>query len=129
MNKGKLTQNGVHLEDHEYATVKFFLEHGLDVELIPPSRIKNLQMPDIILQGLPWEMKSPVGSGRYTIKNIVQNASHQSGNIIIDLRRYGSDETSAIRSIRSYFDLSKRIRHIKIITKSNELIDFSKKSE
>ena len=126
MGKGKLIQNRVHLEEHEYNTVKYLLESGYDVELIPPSKIKHLQMPDIILQGVPWEMKSPVEAGKYTIKNIVQNASHQSVNIIIDLRRCKMMDDEAIRKIRHYFDLSKRIRRIKIITKTAEIIDFSK---
>ena len=83
---------------------------GYDVELIPPSKIKHLQMPDIILQGVPWKMKSPVEAGKYTIKNIVQNASHQSVNIIIDLRRCKMMDDEAIRKICHYFDLSKRIQ-------------------
>lgn len=49
MGKGNLKQNGVHLQDHEYATVKLLLENGFDIELIPPSQIKNLKMPDMIL--------------------------------------------------------------------------------
>ena len=126
MEKKKLKQNGVHLEEHEYNTVRFLLKNGYDVELIPPSQIKNLQMPDIILQGVPWEMKSPVEAGKYTIKNIVQNASHQSVNIIIDLRRCKMEDDEAIKKIYHYFDLSKRIRRIKIITKNAEIIDFSK---
>ena len=126
MEKGKLKQNGVHLEEHEYNTVKYLLESGYDVELIPPSKIKHLQMPDIILQGVPWEMKSPVEAGKYTIKNIVQNASHQSVNIIIYLRRCKMMDDEGIRKIRHYFDLSKRIRRVKIITKTAEIIDFSK---
>ena len=127
MKKGKLIQNGVHLEEHEYKTVKYFLEQGFDVELIPPSRIKNLRMPDITLQGVAWEMKSPSGDGKYTIKNIVQNASHQAENIIIDLRRCKMMDEQAIKEIKRYFDLSRRIRHIIIITKLLETIDFCKK--
>ena len=126
MAKGTLTQNGVHLEDHEYATVKFLLEQGFDIELIPPSRIKGLQMPDMMMQGIPWEMKSPVSDGKYTIKNVVQNESHQGANIIIDLRRSKLNEYQATAKIKHYFDYSKRIRRIKIITKSGEIIDFSK---
>ena len=126
MEKGKLKQNGVHLEEHEYQTVKFFLEQGYDIELIPPSKIKHLQMPDLIMQGVPWEMKSPKGDGKYTIKNVVQNASHQSENIIIDLRRCHIPEEKTIKEISRYFEKSKRIRRIKIITKSCETLDFSK---
>ena len=59
MKEGNLTQNRVHLKEHEYATVKTLLKNGYDVELIPPSEIKGLRMPDIMLQGIPWEMKSP----------------------------------------------------------------------
>ena len=31
--KGQLKQNGVHLKDHEYNTVKLFLNMGYDIEL------------------------------------------------------------------------------------------------
>ena len=126
MANGKLTQNGVHLEEHEYKTVKLLLSQGCDVELIPPSRIKNLRMPDITLHGLAWEMKSPMGDGKRTIKNIVQNASHQAENIIIDLRRSKLNEEHTIIEIRHYFELSRRLRRIKIITKDEKILDYSK---
>ena len=126
MKKGILKQNGVHLEEHEYKTVKFLLERGHNIELIPPSRIKNLQMPDMMLDDVPWEMKSPISDGKYTIKNIIQNASHQAVNIIIDLRRCKMNDETATREIRHYFGLSKRLRRAKIITKADEIIDFSK---
>lgn len=80
METGILKTNGVHLEEHEYATVKLLIENGFDVELVPPSRIKGLRMPDIMIQGVPWEMKSPQGDGKRTIMNTIQNAAHQSGN-------------------------------------------------
>ena len=83
-------------------------------------------MPDIITQGIPWEMKAPLGNKKYTIKNIVQSASHQSENIIIDLRRSKMNENTAINEIRQYFEKSKRIRRVKIITKDAEMLDFSK---
>ena len=123
---GKLIQNGVHLEPHEFNTVRLLLNNGYDVELIPPSRIKGLRMPDIILQGVPWEMKSPEGSGKYTIKNIVQSASHQSENIIVDLRRCKMNDDIATTEIERYFNFSKRIRRVKVITKIEKVIDFQK---
>lgn len=126
MYKGRLTQNNVHLEEHEYKTVKFLLEQGYDIELIPPSRIKNLRMPDLMHMGLPWEMKAPLGDSKHTIKNIVQNASQQSANIIIDLRRCKTDDNTAINKILHYFELSKRLRRIIIISKSGEMLDISK---
>ena len=121
MEKGKLTQNGVHLKEHEYRTVKFFLERGIDVELIPTSRIKNLMM-----QGVAWEMKSPEGKGKNTIRNTIQNGEHQSSSLIIDLRRIKMDEEVAIKELEMHFRLSKRIRRLRIITCDLELLDYFK---
>ena len=124
--KGILKQNGVHLKEHEYDTVKLLLEAGFDVELIPASQIKGLRMPDIMLQGVPWEMKSPEGNGKNTIKNTFQNASHQSSNIIVDLRRTKLPEERTIKDMEGRFKLSKRIRRLKIITKEGKILDFFK---
>ena len=126
MNKGKLIQNGVHLQEHEYATVKFFLELGYDIELISPSQIKSLHSPDFIMMGLPWEMKAPKGNGKYTAQNIIQAAAHQSNNIIIDLRRCKMLDNKAIVSYTKEFEKNKSIKRMKIITKSKEVLDFKK---
>ena len=126
MKKGNLTQNGVHLKEHEYQTVKLLLENGYDVELVPTSAIKGLKMPDLMLQGIPWEMKSPEGDGKRTIKNTVQNASHQSENIIIDLQRCKIPEDRALKEIDRYFRLSRRLKRLKVITKDKKILDFSK---
>lgn len=126
MEKGVLKQNGVHLKEHEYNTVKLLLEQGYDVELIPPSGIKGLRMPDIMMQGIPWEMKSPEGDGRKTIKNAVQSASHQSESIIIDLQRSKIPEDRAIKEIERYFKLSRRLKRLKIVLKDKKILDFHK---
>ena len=60
MKKGTLKTNGVHLRDHEYATVKLLLENGYDVELVPPSQINGLRMPDIML---PFRKRTVKPSG------------------------------------------------------------------
>ena len=126
MTKGSLTQNKVHLKEHEYRTVKLLLELGFDIELIPPSAIKGIRMPDIMMQGVAWEMKSPEGKGKYTLKNAIQSASHQSQNIIIDLRRFPSNEQSAVRELENHFHLSRRLRRMKIICKEDKILDYVK---
>ena len=126
MKKGTLIQNGVHLKEHEYQTVKLLLEQGYDIELIPTSKIPKLRMPDIMMLGKPWEMKSPQGDGKRTIMNTMQNAVHQSTNIIVDLRRCKIKDGQAIKELQRQFKLSKRIRHLIIITKEEKLLDYSK---
>jgi hypothetical protein len=123
MKQGVFKQNGVHLQEHEYATVKLLLKKGFDVELIPPSRIKNLRMPDIMLQGVQWEMKSPNGGGKNTIRHTIQNAGHQASNVIIDLRRCPIQEEKVIREIKYYFNISRRVCRMIVITHDEELLD------
>lgn len=126
MEKGKLKQNRVHLEDHEYKTVKLLLEHGYDIELIPPMQVKGMNTPDIQFDGIVWEIKSPTGGGKHTIKHNIQNAKRQSRNVIIDLRRCGLPEERAIKESEHHFSLSKRLQRMKIITKSEEILDYYK---
>ena len=126
MTKGRLKQNGVHLEDHEYKTIKFFLERGENVELIPPIQIKGMSTPDIQIDGVVWEIKSPTGDGKHTMKHAVSNAKHQSTSIIIDLRRCKMSDDKAVNEVLHHFNLSKRLRRLKIIKKNEELLDFSK---
>ena len=126
MKKGILIQNGVHLRDHEYATVKLLLENGFDIELIPPSQIKHLRMPDIMMNGIPWEMKAPEGNGKYTVQNTMQDAAGQSRNVIIDLRRCKMHEDQAIKEFEREYNKSRHIRRLKIIKKNAEILDFHK---
>ena len=61
MKKGTLKQNGVHLMDHEWNTVKYFLEIGKDIELLPRSEIKNYHQGDFVMDGVVWEAKRLLG--------------------------------------------------------------------
>ncbi len=126
MNKGNLIQNGVHMQDHEFQTVKLLLAQGYNIELIPPSQIKGLRMPDIIMNGMRWEIKAPQGNGKYTVQNTIQNAARQSCNIIIDLHRCRIPEEKAIRDFINEYTKSRYVRRMKIIRKNNEILDFCK---
>ena len=126
MAKGTLTQNGVHLEEHEWKTVKYFLDLGKNIELLPKSEIKDYHQGDFMMDSIPWEAKAPVGNGKYTVQNKIQEAAQQSCNIIIDLRRSKMLEEKAVRTYEREFMKSKGLRRMKIIKKDGELIDFHK---
>ena len=85
-----------------------------------------MNTPDIQMEGVVWEMKSPTGGGKHTIKHNMQNAKHQSRNVIIDLRRCKWPEDKAIKEIERHFNLSKRFQRMKIITNSENLLDYRK---
>ena len=112
---GTLKQNGVHLQEHEFFTIKVLPENGYNIELIPPSTIKGVYIPDVLINGTPWEIKAPEGAGKNTIKHRIQNALFQSRNIILDLRRCKLERSIAIKKAEREFYQSKRAQRMKII--------------
>ena len=123
---GKITPNGVVLKAHENATVVFLTECGYDIELIPRSNVEGVHTPDIKMDGLKWEMKSPKGKGKWLLKNTVQRASHQSENIIIDLHRIKIHQVKCLQELEKQFKFSKRVKRMLIVTKSRKLLAFNK---
>ena len=124
--KGKFIQNGVHLQEHEWNTIELLLNFGYNIELVKPSDIKDMHQPDIIINNIYWEIKSPQGKAKNTIRHNIKRAEKQSNNVIIDLQRCGFTDEQAIREIKRIFSISKRVKRLMIITKKKEILDFSK---
>lgn len=78
------------------------------------------------MNGRLWEIKSPKGKSSRTIENTVRQASKQSPYIIIDLRRMdGRVPTKKyVARIELEFTMVKPIRHIIVITREEETLDF-----
>ena len=107
-------------------TVKPEVRRYFSVELLPKSEIKDYHQGDIIMDGIAWEAKAPVGKGKYTVQNKIQEAVQQSSNVIIDLRRSKMPEDRAVKAYEREFRNSKGLRRMKIIKKDGELLDFRK---
>ena len=121
--QGKIIPNGVVLKEHEMLTVVLLTSHGYDVELIPKSNQEGIHTPDIVLEGLMWEIKAPKGEGKSLMKNTIQKACKQSCNVIIDLRRVKRYQEKCINELKREINHSKTLKKLKIITKSGEIID------
>ena len=120
---------GVIIERHEKIAVDYLAaKHGKDVTFLLPNRKKGSKTPDVEMDGKLWEIKSPTGKGSRTIENILRSALRQSRYIILDLRRMdGRVPTSRhIKNIKKQFDLSKSFKHIVVITRQEERIDFTR---
>lgn len=115
---------GVRPEDHEYETADVFLKLGKDVEFIRPNRTKGSKTPDVKIDGVLWEIKSPLGSGKKTVEKQLQRASKQSKNIIFDGRRTKLSDDYMEKEIAKKFDLVRSLRRIVFIGKDNRIIDF-----
>ncbi|MBE5905020.1 MAG: hypothetical protein E7275_12165 [Pseudobutyrivibrio sp.] len=110
-------------EKHELATAKYFASLGKDIVFIQPSNIPNVHRPDIVMDGIEWEIKSPQGKSRRTIQKNFCHAIEQSKNIIFDLRRTNLQEDYCISELERQFE----IRHAKrllVIKKNGVLLKY-----
>jgi hypothetical protein len=117
---------GVFPQKHELETAWFFNELGKDIEFLKPIDKQHIKTPDIKMDGIFWEIKSPIGSSSRTIENNLRTALCQSTYIIIDLRKIKLNEKKAIMQIQKVFNLVKKFRRILIICKGKKLIDLEK---
>lgn len=124
--RGSIIPNGVVLKEHEMATVVLLTELGFNVELIPKSNQQGVRTPDVRIEGLLWEIKSPKGEGKSLMKNTVQKACRQSCNVIVDLRRVKRYQEKCLSELNREFEYSRSLKRLKIITKNGSVIDLVK---
>ncbi|MCL2085687.1 hypothetical protein FWH09_02005 [Candidatus Saccharibacteria bacterium] len=92
-----------------------------------PSRIQSVESPDIKMDGLLWEIKTPEKLGKNTIGNAFSKAKGQSENVVFSLRELRMVlELKAIRQIESEFNKTKRVRRLIIVTRGKKLLTFEK---
>ncbi|MCL2338354.1 MAG: hypothetical protein FWC51_00150 [Proteobacteria bacterium] len=114
-------------ETHELETANFFAAAGSEIEFLPPSYVKGVFSPDILMDGQRWEIKSPCGNSKRTIENNYRSAERQSENIVFDLRRIGLNENVAIKYVKQQFNLRRgKVKRVIIITKENKILDFKR---
>ncbi len=124
--QGALTTNGVVMEAHEYATINILLKEGIDVELVEKSRTPHNSSPDIMMLGMFWEIKSPNGKTTRCVEHALRRATHQSSNIIIDLRRISIADPTLITFVSKQFFNLRSVRNLWIITKKMEIAKLKK---
>ena len=107
---------------HELAIAELFAAQDKDVTFLRPSNMPGIYTPDVKIDGLEWEMKSPEGKSERTIRRNLHKASTQSRNIIFDLDRIGLPEEKCIRELTKAFEDSNHIKNMIIITKDREMI-------
>lgn len=113
-------------ETHELETADVFARTGKDVEFIPPRRMRGSKMPDIKMDGVLWEMKSPTGSGKKTIQDQIKRAMRQSKNIILDGRRTKLTDEYIVKELQKQVALSRSIKRLIFISKTDTIIDIQR---
>ena len=100
----------------------YFANLGYNVLFLAINKIPHHNSPDIEMCGRKWEIKSPKGSGKYTMEHVIQYASRQASHIIIDLRQCKMSESKALIKIQRESSLRQVIKTVLVINKSQELL-------
>ncbi|NCO10962.1 hypothetical protein GW930_03620 [Candidatus Saccharibacteria bacterium] len=96
---------------------------GSPVEFLVPRNSYKQKTPDVIVKGLLWEVKAPVGSSlRSTVKKQLKLGLKQSENIIISGLYIKISDDVVIKQLRRELIGHKKARRIIYITKQNEII-------
>ena len=115
-------------EQAEFETAKYFAALGKDITFIRPSSIPNQHRPDILMDGVEWEIKCPVGDSKRTIENNMRKAIKQSHNVIFDLRHMGMSDSQCVSQLEQQFNKRSQLRRLFIIKRNGELLSYSKKN-
>ncbi|MFO0971313.1 MAG: hypothetical protein U0520_03115 [Candidatus Saccharimonadales bacterium] len=120
---------GVFVDVHEKIAVDYLAAKlGSDVTFLVPDRRKGTKTPDIEMNGLHWEIKSPTGKSSRTIENNLRLALKQSPNIVLDLRRMDGRVPTYkhLKEVERQFTLAKSAKRFIVITREEKHIDFSR---
>lgn len=130
LKKGSIDTSAllINPEKHELMTASYFADMGKNIVFIRPSNLPEIYRPDIIMDGVEWEIKSPIGNVRKSIIRNFQKAAKQSRYIIFDLRRIALDEKQCISILEREFEARKHVRKLLVICKDETLLKYEKGS-
>lgn len=114
-------------EKHELLTANFLAGIGYKILFLAPNRSKGSKTPDINMNNLLWEIKSPKGNSSRVIENNLRYAVKQSNNVIFDLRRLNNHiAQKSVIKLKFEFKRTTNLKNLIIITKSGKYIDLIK---
>lgn len=106
---------------HELRVAKILALAGHYVEFLPEG---NLHSPDIRLDGVEYEIKSPEAFNTNTFEHKLKDATKQSPNLIIDSSRIRKVRDDRIRNfLVGQVKKQKQIKKMLFITKQGHIID------
>ncbi|XCB30402.1 hypothetical protein RQN30_03035 [Arcanobacterium hippocoleae] len=113
------------LRDHEFNAANLLAQSGLNVVFRSVNRVQGAKNPDIEIDGVVWEIKSPQGSGKNTIANQFSKARKQANRLVLDLSRCALSEEMAVSQAEHRFFGQSKIVEMIIIGKQGKVNRYS----
>jgi len=111
-------------ESHELNAAHLLARHfQCTVEFLIPLDDYKRKTPDFKMLGAEWELKSPIGNSKDTIRNQMRLASKQSKYIVIDIRRSKIHPSKAERKIRNELSIRQATKRVLLIINANKIVD------
>ena len=102
-------------------------QYGCVVEFLRPIDGYKTKTADIVMNGVMWEMKSPIGSSKSnTLKSQFKKAARQSRFMIVDGRRTKLEDAFVIKQIQAKISSTTRLKKIIFISKQGKVLEFLK---
>ena len=115
-------------EDHERLVASILASFfNCTVEFLIPIDDYKRKTPDIVMNGIIFEIKSPTGNSRHTVRNQFDRASSQhASGLILDGQRTKLDDATLKKQIMRELAMRHRIKRVIFITKSQKILEFRK---
>jgi hypothetical protein len=114
-------------EEYEVSVAWILARHyNCIVEFLKPLGGYKMKTPDIVMNALEWEIKSPKGHSKRTIRNNLDLAKVQSPNIVIDTRRTKLSDDWIEAELKRQCEIKKRIYRLIMITKKEKVLEIKK---
>lgn len=124
-HQGKIiAPSELNIQEHEMSTARAIADVGHDVEFAHRTWGNRVTSPDVIINGVAWEMKSPHSSDKKAIERNLRRACKQSTSIIFDAQRIkGASDAEVERRVRSIYPHIKGIRRLWFVGRDRKIID------
>lgn len=115
---------GVDVWEHELETAQTLAKSGRTVEFLRRIDGNRVNTPDVIMDGVVWEMKAPESRDVRSLQRLLRRAAQQSPNVIVDIfRMKGVSDAAAEGELRRLKPLVKSIRRLIFIGKDRHVVD------
>lgn len=109
---------------HEIRIAKILANAGFHVQFI--AKANNIKTPDMIVDGIEYELKSPRSGKMVAIERNLKRATKQSVNIIFDSSRMrGLRDDRILRNVIFQAEKQKLIKRIIFIDKAGQIRKFA----
>ena len=96
------------------------------VRVLPQAKGFKEHSADFVIDGETYELKSPITSSVRSINNLIQLATKQSRNVVIDIRKSKITEKKMVAICNERLKTLKKIKKIVLIVNKKIVLEFNK---